>query len=833
MALLRRITLIAMSVSALSFGLVPLLSSPSYAGPVAAGPTLISPANETDTAVKDLVLRWAPIAGAEQYQVEVSRNIDYTNDEIANLPNGGLTIATLFEVPIGLPHATYYWRVRAIVNGTPGHWSESWQFLREWESLIHVVETPSATNPTLGWAPVPDASWYHVIFDTSPIDPDNLLDPTSSAGCWTGNTSFTPGIGGVTVPPFSCNDPALVDGTKYYWAVAAFDDSTNKGELVLVNTVLGFCGQEVPECDASYVDGDSFTWQAPTGGASELTGLTTSWHASTSTQNVCDATTPCPMTPTFSWTPVQGADLYFVRVYLDRDATTRYRDYVSQTATLTPPDQFQDAQPDKPYYWQVEAATCGGQGVTCTPPAAATQGCPAPTGSGSSSAARPAAALRPAATPTATSTPTVPTVTGVSVSPPGPEGDQSMQGGTIATVTLSGSNILSGACVTASSGVVTSAPSVGTNSMSFSYWAPVDGGPVTFTVENPDGSTSTASPAISVDSSASAVALSAITLFQKRSGPVTLSSPADGAITHGNTVTFKWDDYIASGSQGSYDPENYELQVGTDPNFQSTLIDVNDVDLTQYTPTTSVLSDGHYYWRVNALDEAGNELTWSQTRQLTVTASGPTASLHGGGRGVTKPLKIHFNVPVTHVNSSTVLVVPDGKTTSHAVPGRVTLGASPTRYVFTPSGPFATGGSYDLVVRSSVVDTNGNHVIVTGGAVRVKTLATNRSRGWTYSHGWVRHKASGAASGSYIEAAAGKTAKLRIAGTKAKLLGCKGPGMGSISITLHGTTQTISEHQSFTRCGVVLWHHALPSGEPTLGVRVSGGHGNFDEVRVS
>ncbi|MGN6474226.1 MAG: hypothetical protein ACTHK4_11350 [Mycobacteriales bacterium] len=838
MALLRRITLIAMSVAALTFGLVPLLSSPSYAGSVAAAPTLISPANDPNTAVKDLVLRWHAVSGADQYQVEMSRNIDFTNGEVG-LPGNGLTTATVFEVPLGLPHASYFWKVRAIVNGTPGHWSEAWQFLREWESLIHITQTPSSTDPTVSWAPVPDASEYRVIFATSPITPDALLNGTG--GCLTHNTSFTPGWGGIVGvragDSVSCQDPVLVDKTTYYWGVAAFDDTTTAELTVDGLPTLG-CGTKLPECDASYVNGGSFTYTAPTGGAiQQLTGLATTWRGNGSaTPNVCDSTTPCPMTPTFSWTPVQGADIYFTTVYLDRDATSVYREYVSQTSTFTPPDQFADAQTGKPYYWQVQAATCGGQGVQCTPPAAATQGCPPPSSSGSSSsAAKPATAARPAATPspTTTATPTVPTITAMSVSPDGPEGNQSMQGGTTGTITLTGTNFQSGACASASSGVITSVPSVSAGSMSFKFWAPVDGGSVTFQVENPDGTISDPSPALSVDSSAQNVALSAISSFQKRSGPVTLRSPADGAITRGSTVTFSWDDYIASGSQGSYDPKNYEIQVSTDPDFGTTLIDQNDIDLTQYTPTTNILTDGHYYWRVNAIDQTGDVLTWSSTRQLTINASGPTATLGGGGRGVTKPLKIDFSVPVTHVNSRNVLVVPDGKSASSAVPGKITLGSTPTRYVFTPTGTFATGGSYDLVVRSAVVDSNGNSVIVTGPPVRVTKLATNRSKGWTYSNGWKRQTASGAASGSYMQAGAGRTAQLRVAGTKAQLLGCMGPTMGSLSITIHGTTQTVSEHQSFTRCGVVVWHHALPSGESTLKVSVSSGHGNIDEVKVT
>lgn len=825
MALLRRISLIVTSMAAVAVGVVVPMTA-SYAGAAAPAPQLTAPTNSTEIAVKDLVLKWRPVAGASSYEVQISRNIDFTNGRVA-LPADGQTVATVYEVPIGLSHATYYWRVRAIVNNAPGHWSTPWKFLREWEDLIHVVHVPSATDPTLSWAPVKDASEYHVIFDTSPIDPADLLD-SKGPGCFTHNTSFTPGWGGVVGVlkggSLKCDNPVLADKTSYYWGIAAFD-GTSATELIINDQAAGGCGTELPECDASFVQGGPFTYTGATGGLTQqLTGLSTSWHADTDAQNACDAVTPCPMTPTFSWTPVNGASLYFTSVYLDRDATSVYREYVTQTPKFTPPDQFQDAQPGRPYYWQVQAATCGGTGVQCSPPAAASQGCPAPTTPASNGAFRPAATTSPA--PTAT-----PTLTGVSVSPPGPEGDQSMQGGTIRTVTVTGTNIVTGACALASGGVVTTVPSVTAGGMTFSYWAPVDGGPVTFRVENPDGTTSTQSEAINVDSSAANVALSAISSFQKRSGPVNLVSPADGATRRGSTVTFKWSDYIAHGSQGTYDPASYTLEVSTDRNFTTTVpgFPVTGIDLTQYTPTTSSLTDGHYFWRVEPVDESGNQLTWSAPRELILNSTRPTAQLTATqGADVNKPLSITFSHIVKGVNSRTVKVIPDGKSTSHAVPGKIRLGGSALQYTFRPKHPLATGGTYDLHVSRKVRDPNGNRVVVTGGPVRVSLLAHNDSKGWHYSRGWTRHAASGAISGSYVQAARGHQARLHIAGSAMSITGCKGPGFGSISISVAGRTHHVNEHQAFTRCGVVLWTQAIPSGIHTVRVVVTRGTGNLD-----
>jgi hypothetical protein len=264
------------------------------------------------------------------------------------------------------------------------------------------------------------------------------------------------------------------------------------------------------------------------------------------------------------------------------------------------------------------------------------------------------------------------------------------------------------------------------------------------------------------------------------------------------------------------------------------VLDVKTIDLTQYTPPTQVLNDGHYYWRVAGIDESGNLLTWSAPRAFTVNATGPlVAWASPDGTAISGPLRIAFNEAVRGVNSNTVKVVPDGYPTSAAVPGILKLGATSTQYTFRPFAPLATGGSYDIVVSKNLVDANGNHVVVFGGPLRVHRTATNHSPGWTYSQGWTRHRASGAFSGSYVSASAGRQASLVVSGSVAGLYACKGPGMGTLTVKVAGHTRTVSENQSFTSCGVLVWHQSIPSGEHRLTVTVASGHGDIDAVAVS
>ncbi len=833
MALLRRITLIATSVAVLSGGAVASASSAAASGIPA--PTLVSPANSTTAPLKNVILRWRPVAGASKYEVQVSPNVDWTNNKV-ELPDKGRTVANLLELPVSLPHATYFWRVRARAGGAWGPFSAPRQFFREWDAPLTVLQQPTAINPTISWAPVPDASVYRVeFFETPPQFPDD----TPSTECATAETSYTPHALSGTPPqlpldasisavpwPQSDNPCELQSDTTYYYRVTAYDDSN--ADLVVADTAPNeptgsfptpptgpsACYQ-LPECDAGtfVAAGGPFTYteSAPSGSASAttggaVTGLKTTWHTSTSTPITCDATTPCPITPTFSWDPVPNAGCYVVTVYRDAAATNTYWKYSTPWTTLTPQDSYLDAQPGRPYYWRVQAGRaqdgCLNQAVaTCT-------------------------ASQPGATVVA------PTVTSLSASPAGPTGPTSARGGQSTTVTLTGTGFQTGACVGSSAGGVTNTAVTSPTQIRFTYTAPVDGGPVTFTVTNPDGGVSTSSPTLKV--SPDVIATSGISSFDKRSAPVTLRSPRNGATEHGRTLTFDWNDLLSAGSRGSYDARNYDLQISRTADFDTPLKDINNLDLTQYTDAKGSLGSGHYFWRVAAIDESGDILTWSQPREVTLNSGGPT--VHFGskaGLAVGKQIKINFSDLVKGVNRHTVKVVPAGKPRSAALRGSISLGAGPTRYVFTPRTPLATGGTYHLVVSRKIVDANGSHVVVTGKALRTKLVAPDHSPGWRYSSGWSRQAASGAISGSYAIASAGHSAKLHLAGNDVQITGCKGPGMGTIAISVAGKIHRVSEAQSFTRCGVVLWHRALPAGIHTLRVHVTHGVGNFDAVTVT
>jgi hypothetical protein len=806
----RRIAALFAATAAV-FGTLALPAQLAAAGSIPA-PVLTAPADNTTTPLKDVVLKWDSVSGASKYQVQVSPNGEWTNNTVT-LAGNGVTVATVFEMPISLPHASYFWRVRAQVGGSWGPYATPREFLREWDAPITILNAPDNNDPTVVWAPVQDASVYEISFSTAPD-----FDKSKTESCLTNNTSFTP-YGLETASEKATGDcfgeGDLTDGKAYYWRLIPLDDTTAPAiSADTANDPAFECAAASPECDADYFVSTplAFVFGAPAAGATApdpftpVTGLTTTWHSTSIVGTACDSTSACPTTPTFSWDPVTDANYYQVQIYHDPAMSNVYRVFNTAWPELTPRDSFFDAQAGHAYYWRVVAGTCENSATdkTCAKTAASSATASCPSGSGSSG----------------------PTISDVSPS--------SVQGGTSATITLTGTNFQNPPCVEGGGdGSISDVVWVSATEVQFTYNAPTADATVNFDVVNPDGAKSASSPELTVNggSKINFYEKSALESFDKLSGSVPLTSPSTNATVHGRSITFNWGDFQANGGQGSYDARNYELQVSKSSTFTSTVINHNDIDLTQYTDPSGALADGNYFWRVAPIDESGNLLTWSATHDFAVDATGPSVRLTTkSGVGLHGPLKIHFSEPIDGVSASTVRIVARG--TGHAAAGKITATADPRNFTFTPSKPLVTGQTYVLSLSSSLVDSNGNHAVVTGGGVRTTLVAKDNSPGWSFSSGWHRMSASGARSGNVKVATAGHSASIVVVGTTARLYGCKAPNMGKITVTVGGHSTTVNEHQSFTRCGFVLWHKALGHGEQKIKVTVAHGRGNIDELAV-
>ena len=135
----------------------------------------------------------------------------------------------------------------------------------------------------------------------------------------------------------------------------------------------------------------------------------------------------------------------------------------------------------------------------------------------------------------------------------------------------------------------------------------------------------------------------------------TLVSPSNNAVVKGASITQSWSD--TSGDVDHYIYESYNNSTATSLRFHGTY--------SATSKTATNVADTAYWWRVKAVDAAGNESGWSPLRKLTVDNTAPDVAITSPGSGST----------LSFVNDGTV-----------AVRGTVT-DANPHHYYLHISGP--------------------------------------------------------------------------------------------------------------------------------------------------
>jgi hypothetical protein len=131
--------------------------------------------------------------------------------------------------------------------------------------------------------------------------------------------------------------------------------------------------------------------------------------------------------------------------------------------------------------------------------------------------------------------------------------------------------------------------------------------------------------------------------FRKQSPAVQLTAPGNTASVT-SEPSFSWTDYYDTNQgtayQGGADPSyqtarTYRIQIATSPTFNNP-VDDREVDQPFYTPYDRTLPQGLLYWRVQAVDPAGNHLTWSPVRSF--SNDQPAVSLAAAGGNVPSPV---------------------------------------------------------------------------------------------------------------------------------------------------------------------------------------------------
>ncbi|MGI6543345.1 MAG: DUF4962 domain-containing protein [Limnochordia bacterium] len=92
-------------------------------------------------------------------------------------------------------------------------------------------------------------------------------------------------------------------------------------------------------------------------------------------------------------------------------------------------------------------------------------------------------------------------------------------------------------------------------------------------------------------------------------------APADGAVVTTNPPSFIW---IPTGGQGT----SYTLEYSTDKDFApEATVQVADIDISIYTPSSLLDAEKTWYWRVRAIDAQGNTLSTSSPRAFNIAAN--------------------------------------------------------------------------------------------------------------------------------------------------------------------------------------------------------------------
>lgn len=92
--------------------------------------------------------------------------------------------------------------------------------------------------------------------------------------------------------------------------------------------------------------------------------------------------------------------------------------------------------------------------------------------------------------------------------------------------------------------------------------------------------------------------------------------PAAGALLSDYTPTFTWKITGAS-------PQYYRIQVDNNADFSSPIINDSSATMPTFTPSTNLMSNAKYYWRVRAVNAAGELSNWSVVRNFRAAALPP------------------------------------------------------------------------------------------------------------------------------------------------------------------------------------------------------------------
>lgn len=164
-------------------------------GSTYASPRLVSPAAGDQQVVSRPVFQWDEVAGSSGYELMVSEEVAFARPTLVKAGETAIS-STAWQADLKLvPGTTYYWRVRALGDGTTSAWSATRAFTT---APLLPLPVPVVTPPPMPEQPVPTVL---------PAETANRL-PLGLDGLATGREPVPPPV---TAPP-----PAQTDVP--YWA---------------------------------------------------------------------------------------------------------------------------------------------------------------------------------------------------------------------------------------------------------------------------------------------------------------------------------------------------------------------------------------------------------------------------------------------------------------------------------------------------------------------------------------------------------------------------------------------------------------------------------------
>lgn len=293
----------------------PLVDSPVVDPPLVvpaaetapAAPTLAGPEDGLVFTAKSAppvgmpTLRWNAVAGATQYNVQISASTGFADPLVDQT-----TYATSYTSDVALADGTYYWRVKAAAGATWGPYSETRSFDKDWTddgAYFPELITPTDDSSL--------AAFAHEHFSWGVVD---------GAALYLFEISTDPGFSSVvydahTIKPHH-TPVARLSNNIYYWRVTPID---NQGHNGAPSPVWSF----------------SFNWNAAPALLSPEDNVDTLFL------------------PTFRWNAIEAAEYYRLEISTDDNFPDGLINFYETAHTEFTP--LKALSNDQEYYWRVKA----------------------------------------------------------------------------------------------------------------------------------------------------------------------------------------------------------------------------------------------------------------------------------------------------------------------------------------------------------------------------------------------------------------------------------------------------------------------------------------------